>query len=88
LKKGLLLYGKYTPYGVYTYVRHKRRKTNDSGNFAAKRQENGNSQRTKQHICKSHKPTHDQNLQKSCFLADAPLDSETFDVSCGDFLIN
>jgi len=31
-----------------------------------------NSQRTKQHICKSHKPTHDQNLQKSCFLADAP----------------
>mgnify|MGYP006991968182 CR=1 FL=1 len=29
-------------------------------------------QRTKQHICKSHKPTHDQNLQKSCFLADAP----------------
>ena len=30
------------------------------------------SQRTKQHICKSHKPTHDQNLQKSCFLADAP----------------
>jgi len=31
-----------------------------------------NSQPTKQHICKPHKPTHDQSLQKSCFLADAP----------------
>jgi hypothetical protein len=29
-----------------------------------------NSQRTKQHICKLHKPTHDQSLQKSSFLAD------------------
>jgi len=29
-------------------------------------------QRTKQHICKPHKPTHDQSLQKSCFLANAP----------------
>ena len=58
-------------------------------NFASKGQENGNSQRTKQHICKSHKPTHDQNLQKSCFLADAPHDTETIDVSCKqfDFLI-
>lgn len=35
--------------------------------------ENGNSQRTKQHICKPHKPTHDQSLQKSCFLSDTPL---------------
>ena len=25
------------------------------------------SQRTKQHIRKPHKPTHDQSLQKSCF---------------------
>jgi|GEM_PF-2143488 len=41
-----------------------------------------NNQRTKQHICKSHKPTHDQNLQKSCFLADAPHDTETNNVSC------
>ena len=32
-----------------------------------------NSPRTKQHICKPHKPTHDQSLQKSCFLADTPL---------------
>lgn len=30
-----------------------------------------NSQRTKQNICKPRKPTHDQSLQKSCFLADA-----------------
>lgn len=52
------------------------KKSNDSGNHAAKRQENGNSQRTKQHICKSHKPTHIQNLQKSCFLADAHRQTE------------
>jgi len=35
-----------------------------------------NSQRTKQHICKSRKPTHDQNLQKSCFLANALIDND------------
>lgn len=29
-----------------------------------------NSQRTKQYIYKPHKPTHDQSLQKSYFLAD------------------
>jgi len=28
--------------------------------------------RTKQHICKPHKPTHNQSLQKSCFLPNAP----------------
>ena len=28
-----------------------------------------NSPRTKQHICKPHKPTHDQSLQKSYFFA-------------------
>jgi hypothetical protein len=27
----------------------------------------------KQHICKPHKPTHNQSLQKSCFLALAPV---------------
>ena len=27
----------------------------------------------KQHICKPHKPTHDQGLQKSCFFTDAPV---------------
>ena len=52
--------------------------------FAAKRQENKedimNSQRTKQHICKPHKPTHDRSLQKSCFLADAPANIDTFAV--------
>jgi hypothetical protein len=37
-----------------------------------------NSQRTKQHICKPHKPTHDRSLQKSCFLADAPPKFDTF----------
>ena len=37
-----------------------------------------NSQRTKQHICKPHKPTHDRSLQKSCFLADAPTDNCIF----------
>jgi len=40
-----------------------------------------NSQRTKQHICKPHKPTHDQSLQKSCFLADAPADIDIFAVN-------
>jgi hypothetical protein len=42
-----------------------------------------NSQRTKQHICIPHKPTHDQGLQKSCFLADAPTELSIF-----GFLIN
>ena len=37
-----------------------------------------NSQRTKQHICKPHKLTHDQGLQKSCFLADTPTDLSIF----------
>ena len=37
-----------------------------------------NNQRTKQHICKPHKPTHDRSLQKSCFLADAPPKFDTF----------
>jgi hypothetical protein len=39
-----------------------------------------NSQRTKQHICKPHKLTHNQSLQKSCFLADAPEDNYTFGI--------
>jgi len=51
----------------------KDRKT--SGQFATKRQKRinqiMNSQRTKQHICKPHKPTQNQSLQKSCFLANA-----------------
>ena len=38
-----------------------------------------NSQRTKQHICKPHKPTHDRSLQKSCFIAYAPDDNDNFD---------
>jgi hypothetical protein len=42
-----------------------------------------NSQPTKQHICKSHKQTQNQNLQKSCFLADAPTELCIF-----GFLIN
>jgi len=33
-----------------------------------------NSQRTKQHICKPRQPQHNQSLQKSCFLALAPMD--------------
>jgi len=33
-----------------------------------------NSQRTKQHICKPRQPIQDQSLQKSCFLALAPMD--------------
>jgi len=65
-------------------VRHKRRKTNDSGILLQKDKKNKNnimkSQRTKQHICKPHKPTLDQSLQKSCFLADAPEDNCTFGI--------
>jgi len=42
---------------------HKDRKENDKMN----------NQRTKQHICKPHQPTHNRSLQKSCFLANTPV---------------
>jgi hypothetical protein len=42
-----------------------------------------NSPRTKQHIYKPHIPTHNQSLQKSCFLALTPIDNCIF-----GFLIN
>ena len=52
--------------------------------FAAKRQENKedimNSQRTKQHICKPRHTSRCFSLQKSCFLADAPANIDTFAV--------
>jgi hypothetical protein len=44
-----------------------------------------NRPRTKQHICKPHNPTHDQSLQKSCFLADAPEEIGTFAFIDNDF---
>jgi hypothetical protein len=37
-----------------------------------------NSQRSKQHICKPLKPTRNPSLQKSCFLANAPVDNCIF----------
>jgi len=52
----------------------KKRATAD--NLLQKVKKIGKSQPTKQHICKPHKPTHDQSLQKSCFFADTqkPVD--------------
>ena len=43
-----------------------------------KRNDKMNSQPTKQHICKPLQPTRNQSLQKSCFLADAPHEIDTF----------
>ena len=51
------------------------KKAENDWQFATKRQKNKNlrinSQRSKQHIFKPHKPAQNQSLQKSCFLADA-----------------
>ena len=46
-----------------------------------------NSQRTKQNICKPRKPTHDQSLQKSCFLADALPDIKIQKKNIDDFSV-
>jgi len=53
-------------------------KNSTADNFAAKGQENGNSRPTKQHICKPLQPTRNQSLQKSCFLANTPVDNCIF----------
>jgi hypothetical protein len=58
---------------IASSVTNKPKKNDTADNMLHKdRKRKMNSQRTKQHICKPHKPTHDRSLQKSCFLADAP----------------
>ena len=56
-------------------VTAKCKKAENDWQFATKRQMVKNlrmySQRSNQHIFKPHKPTQNQSLQKSCFLADA-----------------
>jgi hypothetical protein len=50
------------------------KKTATADNLLQKGQDKMNSPHTKQHICKPLKPTQNQSLQKSCFLADTPVD--------------
>jgi len=58
--------------------------TDDNGQFAYKKTEKKNKRvnnpRTKQHICKPRHTSRCFNLQKSCFLADAPADIYIFAV--------
>ena len=62
------------------FIVKRRSRQIDNIKFATKRQENENGKchHTKQHICKPHKPTRNQSLQKSCFLANAPLNNCIF----------
>ena len=63
-------------------VRHKRKKTNDSGILLQKdknkKNDIMNSPRTKLHICKPRHTSRCFSLQKSSFLADAPQNNDKF----------
>jgi hypothetical protein len=69
-------------YGKLQNVTSKSKKNDTADNLLLKdrkkKNEKMNSQRTKQHICKPHKPTQNQSLQKSCFFADAPAELSIF----------
>jgi hypothetical protein len=70
-------------------VRHKRKKTNDSGILLQKDKKEKNdkmkSRRTKLHICKPRHTSQCFSLQKSSFLAEAPAEIDTFTYIDNDF---